>query len=78
MQNRLVHHLIGTKLRCALPNYIVPAGTLRYIDVVFMLRGYVTITFEFMLECLHSPKFFNNKDFYWSSNGTGNRPLRTN
>ena len=29
-----------------------PAGTLRYIYVVFLLRGYVKVTFEFMLECL--------------------------
>ncbi len=29
-----------------------PAGTLRYIYVVFMLRGHVKITFEFMFECL--------------------------
>ena len=32
--------------------YVFPAGTLSYIDIVFMLRGYVKITFEFMLECL--------------------------
>ncbi len=29
-----------------------PAGTLRYIYVVFMFGGYVEITFGFMLECL--------------------------
>ena len=29
-----------------------PAGTLRYIYVVFMFGGYVEITFDFMLECL--------------------------
>ncbi len=31
---------------------VVPAGTLRYIYVVFMFEGYVEITFDFMLECL--------------------------
>ncbi len=29
-----------------------PAGTLRYIYIVFMFGGYVEITFDFMLECL--------------------------
>ncbi len=29
-----------------------PAGTLRYIYVVFMLQGYVKIMLGFMLECL--------------------------
>ena len=46
---------------------IFPAGTLRYIDVVFMLRGYVKITFEFMLECLvllTPPVHFAHKNFY--------------
>ena len=31
---------------------LIPAHTLRYIDVVFMLWGYVKMTFGFMLVCL--------------------------
>ncbi len=31
---------------------MTPAGTLPYIYVVFMFKGYVEITFDFMLECL--------------------------
>ncbi len=44
-------------MHCNVPNHAdgsdyIPAGTLRYIYVVFMLRGYVKIMLGFMLECL--------------------------
>ncbi len=42
------------RLYCGVPGplRLNPAGTLRYIYVVFMFGGYVEITFDFMLECL--------------------------